>query len=82
MPDANGVPTTFEMDGLLTPEDIRDRNLVYAQCGNMACQEANLFDITKREYLCAKCGHKHYMGGTIVSKRTYNPTLHNKKKKK
>lgn len=77
------VPTTFEMDGLITREDILDRHTVMLQC--RLCKKwtrHNDYMITKKYVPCSECGKKSYDPSSMKSIRTYNPTLDNKRKVK
>lgn len=73
------IPTTAEMDGLLTKEDMRTRFDIVFQCIND--NKWKLHPNFKGEYLpCDTCGNTDYdtMGGK--SYRTYNPATDNKKR--
>ena len=73
------IPTVLEMDGLLTQEDIRNRNNVYMKCG--AEDAWKIIDIRDPERVCPDCGGK-LDGGSIISVRTFNPAWEKKFKKK
>lgn len=74
------MKTTFEMDGLFTPKDIDERYLAYAQCTNDG--EYSPFDTQKHNFKCPFCGDNKYDPRTTISLRTYNPSVHNRKKKR
>lgn len=79
------IPTTFEMDGLFTEEDIKNRYTVMFQC--KICKKWTRHDnwITgeKNEYKpCSSCGAISYDSTSIKSLRTYNPLTDNKRKVK
>jgi hypothetical protein len=78
------VPTTAEMDGLLTQEDMRNRFKVVMQCKN--CKKwttMNHPEPMKTEIIpCEGCGQKNYDSTSIKSLRTYNPLTDNKRKPK
>lgn len=73
------MKTTFEMDGLLIQKDINDRNTVMAQCA--ACFEYSKWDKEHNEFACTYCKNPKYVINSGISLRTYNPLVHNKKKK-
>jgi len=82
MPDANGIPTTFEMDGLFTEEDIRNRHQVMLQC--IECNAWTQHDIEHGlvHKPCGKCGKVNYDWKSLKSKRTFNVTTDVKRKPK
>lgn len=67
------VPTTAEMDGLLTPKDMRDRFFVMVACAN--CLQYNKQDTRKPRADCSNCGSdKHALGSSFMASiRTWNP---------
>lgn len=76
------IPTTAEMDGLLTQDDMRNRNKVVFQC-----QECNKWTThywiagEKNKYIpCTNCGEIKYDSTSIKSLRTYDPDKDNKRK--
>lgn len=73
------IPTTAEMDGLLTQEDMRGRFDLVFQCVNDNKWKVHpQFDGT---YLpCDSCGMTDYDSGGRKSKRSYNPLTDNKKR--
>lgn len=73
------IPTTFEMDGLLTPKDIRERNKVYLKC--TAEDKWVICDMTENYRDCPDCG-KALLSDTIISIRSFSPTWEKKFKKK
>lgn len=77
------VPTTFEMDDLLTEEDIKNRYTVVFQC-----KGCNKWTIHK-EWVpgqvnihapCSNCGIVNYDSSSIKSLRTYSPDTDNKRR--
>lgn len=72
------IPTTFEMDGLLTREDILNRNKVMLLCQTEA--EWKEVDISDREQ-CPDCNSK-LLGSSIISSSTFSPTWQKKFKVK
>lgn len=77
------IPTTAEMDGLLTQEDMRQRNKVVFQC--TACNKwtthENWIPGERNKYVpCISCGVIAYDGSSIKSFRTYNPDTDNKRR--
>lgn len=74
------IPTTLEMDGLLTEKDIADRHRIYGQC--KACFEYSTFDITIGLFKCSFCGHNGHDKRATVSQRSFDDRLHNSKKRK
>lgn len=79
------VPTTAEMDGLETIEDMRNRNTVVFQCKE--CKKwtthYNWVPGEKNTHVpCSNCGSMVYDSTSIKSLRTYNPLTDNKRKVK
>lgn len=77
------IPTTDEMDGLLTEEDIKNRHTVVYQC--KLCRKwtkhENHIPGERNEHVpCEDCGEIHYDESSIKSWRTYNPLTDNKRK--
>lgn len=79
------IPTTFEMDGLFTEEDIKHRYTVVFQC--RSCKKW----VTHYNWLpgeknvnvpCTGCGETNYDSTSIKSLRTYNPLTDNKRRPK
>lgn len=75
--------TTYEMDGLFTEEDIKNRNTVVFQC--IDCKDwtthYNWVMFENTEHVpCQGCGAKHYDSTSIKSLRTYNPLTDKKRK--
>jgi predicted ATP-dependent serine protease len=68
--------STFEMDGLLTQEDIDNRFYVMGQC--LACGEWNRLDTRDYKYKC-KCGGDQYNLRESRSIRTWLTTKDMKK---
>lgn len=77
------IPTTAEMDGLLTQDDMRYRNLVVMQC--VLC---NKWTKMKHQPLkteivdCSNCGQRAYDSSSMKSYRTYDPDKDNKRRVK
>lgn len=79
------VPTTYEMDGLFTEEDIDNRYTVVFQC--LDCKkwtqhENWVTDENNTHIPCVHCGTTSYDGSSIKSLRTYNPLTDNKRRPK
>lgn len=77
------IPTTYEMDGLLTEEDIKNRHTVYFQCKD--CRKwTKHYDWVpgeKNKHIpCSWCSKTNYDGSSIKSARTFNPLIDNKRK--
>ena len=64
------APTTLEMDGLFSEEDIANRHFVIRQCDD--CNLFSKWDIrSKNTYACAHCGSSKYDVRTQHSIRTH-----------
>ena len=77
------IPTTAEMDGLYTQDDMRYRNKVVFQCTkcNKWTAHENWVAGGNNKYLpCSNCGEKAYDHSSIKSFRTYNPDVDNKRR--
>lgn len=73
------IPTTAEMDGLLTPEEMRGRWDMVFQCVNDNKWKIHLN--YHGIYLpCDTCGGTRYDSGSGKSLRTYNPLTDGKKR--
>lgn len=73
------IPTTAEMDGLYTKEDMRTRHDIVFQC--VHDNKWKLHPNFHGEYLpCDTCENKDYDTGGAKSYRTYNPLTDNKKR--
>lgn len=72
------IPTTAEMDKLLTVEDMRNRFQVMIQCE--ACRTWNKMKKGENKP-CTSCDSTKYDGSTIRSFRTWSPELGKRKKK-
>jgi len=69
---ADKVPTTFEMDGLFTQEDIDNRFYVMRNCLN--CKTWYQADSRVKERSeCPNCGNGSYDMKSQCSLRTFNP---------
>ena len=77
-----GIPTTFEMDELITREDILKRHRIVMQC--MDCNkwtEMNKPEPMKVEIVpCVNCGSKAYDTTSSKSWRSYDPLKDNKRR--
>lgn len=75
------VPTTAEMDGLFTQEDMRERNSVMFQCNkcNKWTKHTDYL-LTRKHVPCSNCGETSYDSSSIKSVRTYNPDTDNKRR--
>ena len=77
------VPTTAEMDGLLTVEDMRSRFRVVLQCINCNKWTEMKHAPGKTEMVdCSNCGRRAYDSSSIKSVRTYDPEKDNKRRVK
>lgn len=77
------IPTTAEMDGLTTPQEMRDRFSVKFQCRSCKKWTTHESYIIKREYVpCMECGSTNYDQSSMKSLRTYSPLTDNKRKPK
>jgi len=77
------IPTTAEMDGLLTKEDMRDRRTIVLQCQlcNKWTTHNNWAPVEKNSYIpCTICNVVNYDLSSIKSLRTYNPVFDNNRK--
>lgn len=75
------VPTTFEMDGLFTEEDIANRFFVIRQCDD--CNKFSKWDIrSPKNYTCAHCGSAKYDVKTQHSIRTHNTAVSRRRTRK
>ena len=77
------MKTTFEMDGLLTQEDIDNRYTVVFQCKDCKKWTTHYNHVpggTNSYIPCETCGGKNYDASSIKSFRTYNPLNDNKRK--
>ena len=79
------IPTTAEMNGLLTQKDMRQRNTVVFQCKD--CKKWTVHENwvpegNNRHKPCENCGEVSYDLSSIKSLRTYNPLIDNKRKLK
>ena len=73
------IPTTAEMDGLMTKEDMRSRFDLVFQC--VHDNKWKLHPSFNGTHLpCDTCGKKEYDIGGAKSYRTYNPLTDNKKR--
>lgn len=73
------VPTTAEMDGLLTQGDMRNRFKVMKQCKN--CLKWTQQDTRKPDVPCHNCGAPDsYDIQSTKSLRTFDPAKDNKRK--
>lgn len=77
------VPTTYEMDGLFTEEDIKNKDVVVFQC--RSCRKWTPHKLTAHDvwfdYVpCQHCGEVNYDMSSIKSLRTYNPFIDDKRK--
>lgn len=75
------VPTTAEMDGLFTVEDMRNRTTLVFQCKN--CNKWTIHKDFDGNYKpCDNCGEIQYDSSSGKSLRTYNPEVDNKRRMK
>lgn len=77
------IPTTYEMDGLFTEDDIKNRYTVVFQCS--LCKKwtthYNWMPGERNQHKpCMGCGEIRYDARSIKSLRTYNPLTDNKRK--
>lgn len=64
--------TTFEMDGLLTQEDIDNRHFIMGQC--LACNEWSKWDTRQGRWQCTHCLSQKYNMREARSIRTWLTT--------
>jgi len=77
--DAESHPTTEEMDGLLTPEDIARKYSVFIQCRK--CNKWTPADIRDwKELKCLNCGAHDFDNQSVTSARSFNPQTKRKAK--
>lgn len=79
------MKTTYEMDGLFTEEDIKNRHTVVFQCKECKKWTTHYEWIpgeSNKHVPCGSCGATHYDATSIKSLRTYNPVTDNKRKVK
>lgn len=79
----NKIPSTFEMDGLLTQEDIDNRHKVVWHCRE--CKKWTQHDNWvpgehNTQKVCDYCGKLNYDPWSMKSLRTYRPLVDNKRK--
>lgn len=68
------VPSTFDMDGLFTEEDIVNRYRVMRRC--MGCDLWVEQDSRDDNHpTCQGCGHNKFDPRSTTSLRTFNPTM-------
>lgn len=84
---SNKVPTTFEIDGLLTEKDIADRFKVVVQCRN--CNTWNHQNVEDQQHKvlkhytpCINCHKNDYDLQSVKSINTYNVLKDGKRKPK
>ena len=78
---------TEEMDGIFTEEDRKERYNAYIQC--RACSKWTYVLGNRETYgklsshaICEHCGSSNFDSRSIISKRTFNPLVHGKRKVK
>lgn len=77
--EENRIPTTLEMDGLISEKDIQDRHKIMFQC--RPCTKWTLQStLEKAKKPCQYCGATDFDQTSGTSLRTYNPF--NKRKPK
>lgn len=75
------IPTTAEMDGLLTQEDMRQRHTMVFQCQKCNKWTTHKDYILNRKQLpCSNCGETAYDSSSMKSVRTYDPVKDAKRK--
>lgn len=78
------IPTTAEMDGLYTVEDMRNRDTMVFQC--MSCNKwtahKKWVSGKSKHVPCGNCGEINYDPSSIKSIRCYNPDTDNKRRAK
>lgn len=65
------IPTTFEMDGLLTDDDIANRFMIHRQCRD--CGKWTKMDTRDKNVKCRECGGDDFDLQSTTSDRTFNP---------
>jgi rRNA maturation endonuclease Nob1 len=74
----NRIPTTFEMDGLFSQEDIDNRHKVMKQCTR--CSKWTQQNTEREDIPCTNCGAIAFDIQSTKSLRTFNPLTDNKRK--
>lgn len=75
------IPTTAEMDGLISIEDMRNRLQLVFQC--VSCKKWTLHLHWNGKHVpCSNCNAINYDPSSIKSYRTYNAVIDNKRKPK
>jgi len=78
----SSVISTHEIDGLLTKEDIDNKDTVVFQCRN--CKKWTIHNnhrhLEEKYIPCTNCGKIDYDPTSLKSLRSYNPTTDNKRK--
>ena len=74
------IPTTLEMDGVLTPEDIQMLNKVVLQCRE--CKKWTQMDTRQRHDHCGHCGESNFDPTSLKSLRTYDEDTDKKRRPK
>jgi phage FluMu protein Com len=75
------IPTTAEMDGLLTQEDMRERHTMVMQCSK--CNKWTKhkdYLINRKSLPCSNCGEIAYDSSSMKSARAYDPIKDAKRK--
>ena len=83
MQDEQAIPTTLEMDGLVSEKDIENRYKCMFQCRKCAkwtLQDMLESTVTRLQKPCQYCGKREFDPTSGTSLRTYNPF--NKRKPK
>lgn len=69
------IPTTDEMDGIITPEDIALKDKVMIECAKCGVynKQHHVPGAGSSQYKpCISCGKPFYNQSTIISLRTYD----------
>lgn len=75
------IPTTAEMDGLETVEDMRERFYIVMQCIECNKWTKMKHTLLKTEIVdCENCGSRKYDTTSLKSARTYDPDKDNKRR--
>lgn len=76
-----GIMTTFEMDELVTREDILQKDYIVMQCVNCNKWTKMKHQPLKTEFVdCSNCGQRRYDSTSLKSVRTYDPDKDNKRR--
>lgn len=72
------VPTTDEMDST-TPEERYKLVAICAKCGEPHYFTGSRERSSQTDGEVCKCGSKQFVGGSLISQRTFNPLTYKRK---